>query len=39
MNDLGNCYKNGLGVEQNCQQAVKLYIQAADLGVSEGTYQ
>lgn len=36
MNNLGICYENGQGVEQNYQKAVEFYQKAADLGDANG---
>lgn len=36
MTNLGNCYENGEGVEQNFQNAAECYKKAADLGELKG---
>ena len=38
MDNLGNCYANGKGVEQNESQAVKWYRKAAEGGLDWGQY-
>ena len=32
MNDLGDCYEKGIGVEQNISKAIALYLKAMELG-------
>ena len=38
MYNLGTCYKNGRGVEQNYKKAVELYEKAVALGNSTGIF-
>ncbi len=38
LNELGRCYKDGLGVEQNSKESEKYYKRAADLGFAPAQY-
>lgn len=32
--ELAHCYQNGIGVERDCEEALRLYVQAAESGVA-----
>ena len=38
MQEPGNCYNNGVGVEENTEKAMELYRKAAELGYSNAQY-